>query len=180
VVSWTGVRERLAALSAADPELRRFGAGQHRYELSRPLPEKAVAKFEAQHAVTLPEEYRSFLLTVGESGAGPDYGLYRLGAPECRDEPGRPPGFLATPFPHTSAWNHPDDGEIPDDRYFDQRWITGSLMLCHQGCGAYYRLVVTGPERGRMWFDDRVSDGGISPCGLGFREWYLNWLEAPA
>ncbi|WP_328613434.1 SMI1/KNR4 family protein [Amycolatopsis sp. NBC_00355] len=180
-MTWAGVRDRLADLSAADPDFTRFGAGKHRYRLEPPVPAAEIADFEARHGVTLPEEYRGFLLSVGGHGAGPYYGLYRLSAPECPDEDGWRPGFLSTPFPFTEAWNraehHPTDNEIPDDLYFDQRWITGSLKVAHFGCGAYFRLVVTGPERGRLWFDDRASDGGVSPCGTGFREWYLKWLD---
>ncbi|MCR6489728.1 SMI1/KNR4 family protein [Amycolatopsis sp. OK19-0408] len=183
MVSWDGVRERLAELAAADPGFERFGANRHEYRLGPPLPRAELAEFEARHGVTLPEDYRDFLLTVGGHGAGPYYGLYSLGAPECPDEDEWRAGFLSTPFPHTSGWNraehHPVDNEIPDDRYFDQRWITGSLNVAHFGCGAYFRLVVAGPERGRVWFDDRASDGGISPSDLHFREWYLEWLNQP-
>jgi hypothetical protein len=53
---------------------------------------------------------------------------------------------------------------------------TGSMALCHFGCGAVFRLVVTGPGRGQVWFDDRGSDGGISPAAADFRTWYLDWL----
>jgi hypothetical protein len=131
--------------------------------------------------VTLPGDYRDFLLTAGGGGAGPYYGLYLLGAAECPDEDDWRPGFLSTPFPHTTAWNraehHPVGNEVPDDLYFDQRWITGSVKLCHFGCGAYFRLVVTGPERGRVWFDDRASDGGVSPADATFGEWYRSWLD---
>ncbi len=104
-MTWAGVRDRLADLSAAGPDFSRVGAGKHRY---------------------------------------------RLSAPECPDEDDWRPGFLSTPFPFTEAWNraehHPIDNEIPDDLYFDQRWITGSPKVAHFGCGAYFRLVVTGPE----------------------------------
>ncbi|MGW5716269.1 SMI1/KNR4 family protein [Amycolatopsis sp. NPDC003865] len=182
-MSWDGVRERLAELAAADPGLERFGAGEHEYRLGPPVPEADLEEFETRHGVTLPADYRDFLLTAGEYGAGPYYGLFKLSAPEDRYEDEWRPGFLSTPFPHTSAWNraehHPVDNEIPDELYEDQRWITGSLKLCHFGCGAYFRLVVTGPERGRLWFDDRGSDGGVSPVGTGFREWYLEWLDSP-
>ncbi|WP_199199600.1 SMI1/KNR4 family protein [Amycolatopsis sp. CA-128772] len=182
-MNWDGVRERLAGLAAADPGFERFGAREHEYRLGPPKPEAELEEFETRHGVTLPEDYRDFLLTAGEQGAGPYYGLYSLGAPECPFEDEWRPGFLSAPFPHTSAWNraehHPAENEIPDALYEDQRWIAGSLKLCHFGCGAYFRLVVTGPERGRLWFDDRGSDGGISPVGTGFREWYSEWLDRP-
>jgi len=176
-----GVRRRLRELAADDPGFARFGADSHRYRLSAPLTEAEVAAFEGHHGVELPESYRGFLTDVGNGGAGPYYGLDALGVHDSRSEDEWRPGFLATPFPLTTAWNraqhHPTDNDVPDDLYFDQRWIAGSLMLCHFGCGAFYRLVVTGPERGRIWFDDRASDGGISPAGCGFEEWYRRWLD---
>jgi ABC-type Na+ transport system ATPase subunit NatA len=36
-------------------------------------------------------------------------------------------------------------------------------VLPEFGRGAYFRLVVTGPARGQVWFDDLASDQGITP-----------------
>jgi len=95
-VSWTGVRERLAELAAADPGFERFGAREHEYWLGPPIPEADLVEFETRHGVTLPEDYRDFLLTAGENGAGPHYGLYLLSAPECPYEDEWRPGFAQT------------------------------------------------------------------------------------
>ena len=44
---WGTAREAVAALAAADPALRRFGAAQHRYALAPPLDAAALAAAEA-------------------------------------------------------------------------------------------------------------------------------------
>jgi hypothetical protein len=95
--------DRLDALRRMDPDNSRFGAAAHRYELNQPLAEPQVAAFEAQHGVTLPQAYRTFLLDVGDGGAGPFYGIFRLDRSDLpdRDDEDRLPGFLAGEFLHT-------------------------------------------------------------------------------
>lgn len=201
----SGVRAGLAALAAADPGLRGFGASQHRYQLRAVLPLAVVTAFEAEHSVVLPAAYRGFLLEVGDGGAGPCYGISPLsgdGMSPLDLEERFVPGQLATPFPHTSAWNpanyRPEHGPLRPDRaapagpdrpvpagalteeeYFDRRWTGGSMVLAHYGCGAFYRLVLTGPARGQIWFDDRVSDSDLRPDAPDFAHWYHDWLNQP-
>lgn len=56
------------------------------------------------------------------------------------------------------------------------RW--GTLDLANQGCGILALLVVTGPERGRVWADHRANDGGLCPAGSGdMAPDFCAWLE---
>ncbi|MEV0111711.1 SMI1/KNR4 family protein [Streptomyces sp. NPDC050844] len=77
---WTGVRERVLALREAPNRRLVFGADAGRYghgfELSPVLTEEQVRAVERRLGFGFPPEYRSFLLEVGEGGAGPDYGLF--------------------------------------------------------------------------------------------------------
>ncbi|BAJ32221.1 MULTISPECIES: SMI1/KNR4 family protein [Kitasatospora] len=176
---WDGpaVRSRVAALALADPGHRRFGAAGHGYRLHPPLPEEAIRRFERAHGIVLPAAYRDFLGAVAGGGAGPDHGLlgpaeqvdeeealYDLRAECLRD------GFLAAPFPHTTA--RPGPGLGGDADYS----VTGSLVIGEQGCGAFSRLVVTGSGAGQVWTDDRVW-GGLTP-GPDFGAWYTAWLAS--
>jgi hypothetical protein len=156
--------------------------------------------------VVLPAAYRCFLLEVGDGGAGPGYGIYSLsgdGMNPLELEERLVPGQLAAPFPHTSAWNPPNylagpdrpapdpptpagpdlpvplAGALTEEEYFDRRWTGGSMVLAHYGCGAFYRLVLTGPARGQIWFDDRVADGGLRPDAPDFAHCYHDWLDQP-
>lgn len=59
----------------------------------------------------------------------------------------------------------------------------GAIRLSHEGCGYYTWLVVTGEERGNLWFDARCADGPLAPLWhrrrsrTRFAEWYLEWLD---
>lgn len=196
----TAIHARLAAVRAADPDLELFGASRHRHRLGPALAGETVAAFEARHGVTLPMNYRSFLLQVGDGGAGPHYGLFPLNGDGMSDLERRErslPEYLSTPFPHTEEWNppylvpgcslaccatsspapdHAGPGAMTEDEYFDERWTCGSLVIGEFGCGAFHRLVITGPARGQVWFDDRASDGGLRP-ETDFCSWYQNWLD---
>ena len=74
---------------------------------------------------------------------------------------------------------------------WDERWArlmwspertVGAVVVCHLGCASRQWLVVSGPERGRIWSDDRVDDEDLAPLldggggPLTFARWYLDWL----
>ncbi|HSQ57589.1 MAG TPA: SMI1/KNR4 family protein, partial [Gemmata sp.] len=71
--------ELLARLRAADRVFRVFGSDHHRYQLGAVLSEAELRNFESAHQIKLPADYRRFLATVGNGGAGPYYGLEPLG-----------------------------------------------------------------------------------------------------
>lgn len=75
------IARKLADLKAADPTFRAFGAYMHQYRLGPTLTDAALRKVERYYAIELPADYRSFLTTIGNGGAGPGYGLERLGIP---------------------------------------------------------------------------------------------------
>ncbi len=206
------VRQQLARLRDADHALRIFGATFHRYRLNRCLPERAILTFEQTYGVTLPDDYRAFIKYIGDGGAGPFTGLASLKNAVVFAEK----SLLAQPFPHRHWWNgvQPPDwwntrkadrlapaaSHMDEEAYFDDRHIQGSLRLAHEGCGHCRHLVISGPERGHMWSDSRVSDQGIMPlpflaCAyraegftlipttiaiprLPFLAWYQRWLAA--
>ena len=68
--------------------------------------------------------------------------------------------------------------------YFAPELTNGAIPICHHGCAIRDWLVVSGPEAGNVWTDDRASDGGIFPVTTrgrertSFLEWYWDWLQA--
>ena len=67
------VQEKLAQAKLRDPDLEVFGADYHAYELGPPISLAAVRTFEQQYGITLPEDFVTFITTIGNGGPG-DFG----------------------------------------------------------------------------------------------------------
>jgi SMI1/KNR4 family protein SUKH-1 len=193
------IQESIAALRRRDTGLLLSGASSHAYVLNPPLSEADVAQFETIHGIRLPEDYRDFLVHVGNGGAGPRRGVLKLG--EMRREEhwmGADTGALREPWPHRTAWNTPPEeleviealpGEARrvardahDKKYWDEALTAGALPLCDHGEGLRDWLVVSGPEAGTVWHDGRARGKGLLPYEpeghhWAFEDWYLSWLN---
>jgi hypothetical protein len=186
-------------------ELQRQNEGQSQdFRLHAPLAESEVLTFERAYDVTLPPDYREFLIKIGNGGAGPFYGFFPLGFAdndfeiERWHENGYIVGDLSKPFPFTEGWNDltgkPDDdlAELitgPEETEYDRQaeafekvyWrselLNGAIPICHMGCALRIYLVVTGPEAGYLWEDRRAEYGGIKPLKLrdGSRATFGSW-----
>ena len=175
---------KMRLLATYDPNLTVFGSGSHKYRLYPCLTELEVREFEQEHGVTLPEDYRRFVLEIGDGGAGPNYGLHRLQSPRRSIPP-----LLSQPWPHRTEWNLKSDqfGSIQEFNleYEREEHTQGALAISEMGCGYNILLVVSGEERGTIWQDLRAGDGGILPMQniksdsnrMSFSEWYEDWLD---
>lgn len=178
---YLAILDDLHRLKKSNRSRRIFGAATHRLILHPPLLDDDILAFEARHDIRLPDDYRGFLLHVGNGGAGPAHGLFKLGemdeghATKSWDETDGFVGMLSKPFPHTNAWNdltgqpEIDDNRANDEAYEDAfaekmdaweeaqyrhcRQVNGAIPICHEGCAIRLWLVVTGPERGHIWRD---------------------------
>lgn len=173
--------DKLGRLKKRDPNQRIFGADEHRWATRPPLTTTEIESFERRHGVALPAEYREFVQSIGAGGAGPGYGLLSIDDFGVDLEP-IPEGFLAAEFSQTETWEPEHVMEdISEAAYV--REVQGTIRLSHGGCGYYDFLVVSGPARGEVWHDARVSDGGLrrpqNPDGSGqsFFDWYESWLD---
>lgn len=156
------LRDMLTRLHEADAKLRVFGSTHHHYQLGPTLSERKLDEFETTNEIRLPDDYRQFLLKIGNGGAGPYYGLEPLST-FGRD--------LSRPFPFKAATDSLTDEELQCLTDHDE--YPGVLEFCHQGCGIYSYLVVSGPTYGTLW-DGRED---FYPTGLSFGIWYQQWLE---
>ncbi|MGW2259417.1 SMI1/KNR4 family protein [Streptomyces sp. NPDC004749] len=171
--------EELDALRAAFPADRSLP----------PLGWDAVRAYEREQGIVLPEPYRTMVAEICDGcGDGPPDidGLIPLAAlpadwgcaPSQRD--------LSEAFPLTEAWVWEDDPRPYEEiePLIDAVYNYGSVVLGTDGCGMYWQLVVTGPQRGRIW---NISDVGAAPFGasfgrataeVGFAGWVAHWATA--
>lgn len=185
-----------------------FCADNHRYQLNPVLSETEIKSFEEMHSIVLPFDYRHFLVTSGNGGVGPYYGVFPLGKMDdgfklkLWNEGDGFIGTLSKPFPLKESWN--DLSSLPDAdlaetdplqyerlfaawerKHFDPHLLDGAFPVCHMGCALRVWLIVTGEQAGRLWRDGRTDDSGLSPVltkdgrPATFSTWYLDWLEDP-
>ncbi|GJM13163.1 MAG: hypothetical protein DHS20C12_15660 [Pseudohongiella sp.] len=189
------IEEKLALLRELDGDRILFGAKNHNYSLNETLSESEIASFEKDHSIILPQDYRLFLLRVGNGGAGPYYGLERLEDALFADLDNKEESERvdpSTPFPLSEPWKMRFDGDEEDiaalkvfeEEYFAPKWETGLLRIANYGCGVWFNLIVNGPEFGNIWVDDRAGDGGLFPDNYygqtsrtTFLDWYELWLD---
>lgn len=167
--------KNLEKLKKLDYNYSVFGSSTHRYHLNTPLSEKYLSKFEAIHNIRLPNDYRFFLNNIGNGIAGPSYGLTPLeeyfSTRKYRIEIGS--DFLSIPFPYSRNNPYKYVDESDESIIYG---LTGTITLCHHGCGYYDMLIVAGEEKGTVWLDATCSDGGINRISNSFSDWYNDWL----
>ncbi|ATA89174.1 1,3-beta-glucan synthase regulator [Capnocytophaga stomatis] len=52
-------------ISKSKGEMIRYGSDKYRFELKRLVSEEEIIRFEEQHNITFPNDYKEFLLSVG-------------------------------------------------------------------------------------------------------------------
>ena len=169
---------------AKDPDFARFGAYSHQYKLAAPAGEEAIRKFEEQQGVRLPEEYRDFLMFIGNGGAGPYYGLYGLKALEddLSDSRGlRRCRSLEEPviYPKMSEEEWDRIVNLEGRRKGEEVYpYTGVLPIGTQGCTLMTGLMLTGPYRGQVvYYDNDFCGPPFFVREKGFLSWYERWLR---
>lgn len=200
------IHEKLKVLRLLDKNFEVFGASSHKYQFNPPLPIKTLNRLEAQFEIRLPHDYKSFLTEIGNGGAGPYYGIhpfYVVKPSEKSMDTLNNFELLKFDFPHKTAWNWPakvfakfdeiiggQDGELEDffssvfdKQYYQDNLKQGSMYISEYGCALKFLLVITGRERGKIWFDQRADREGIHPVTdqqgnhLDFSDWYMQWLD---
>ncbi|MBW4612784.1 MAG: SMI1/KNR4 family protein [Desmonostoc vinosum HA7617-LM4] len=180
------LKNKLTQLATLDATFQVFGSESHQYQLNPCLSETDIQIFETKYKITLPSDYRNFVLEIGNGGAGPGYGLYRMPGITYENTILVTPypqncKILSQPFPFAEAWNNLDlivkddaDISVNNDAYFNEQFIQGSIAIAHYGCGIYAILIITGEQQGNIWIDDRTNDNGIYPASLNFCHYFHN------
>ncbi|MDO4259383.1 MAG: SMI1/KNR4 family protein [Actinomycetaceae bacterium] len=194
------IRRKLGVARLADYLREVFGADSHNYVLGEPIAIERIRKFEADHKVTLPEEYVVFLTEIGHpqfavsegseediGDAGPKYGLFPL-------DTGYQWGMLTDRncLHETSCIGVVSDEEwqelfAPLDACDDDEWESlrrkshyGILPVVYGGGSDFYGLIVTGTARGAIISSNTdCYDIPTAPNIIGndFLSWYEEWLD---
>lgn len=107
---WTRIQQKIDLLRVVDADFRIFGARTHHYVNNECLSEVALSRFERNWSISLPEEYQEYLLRFANGGAGPAYGIHRLGfygepLDEYPWDSGDLVGDVTAPFRLADSWN---------------------------------------------------------------------------
>ena len=175
------IADKLARYLVEDSKIDLTGSmdSSHNYH-SYPVPEEMLAAFEQACGVTLPADYRQFLLTIG-TGAGPNYGLLPLnlerGYRFCNSRT-----ELVQPFP-----GYPN---APEAEWLDMLWAqdedptassayAGLLEVAGKDLYHLTGLVVSGAHRGRVLRADLALDSvPVFYPEANFLDWYEDWLDS--
>ncbi|WP_034346433.1 SMI1/KNR4 family protein [Deinococcus misasensis] len=163
------IRSKLKHVQEKNPQ----GRDPRELVLQPPLTLSQVEQFESKHGITLPEDFRRFVLEVGSSGFGPAYGLETLDRWFC--EADAPDGIqkpaIVQPDLQAEHWWE-DFGVDEDERY------QGTLYIATHGCTYEILLVLNGPHRGRVVYVDLDEyTRPFFPENQSFVSWYERWLD---
>lgn len=154
-----------------------IGVSKHRFELNPCASEEVAAAFEAKHGIELPEDYRAFLLEMGNGGAGPYYGILPL------DEFDSHQIIDEVPSDYLARQNRIPEEVAPGNDWLEKLSLTedelfeGTIALAEQGCTYYSLLVVSGPHRGRVLNVDLELNPPMMCADASFSAWYERWLD---
>ena len=193
------IQQKLAQAKEADKNLEVFGADAHQYHLNPPVSEAEVLAFEEKYGVQLPECYRAFMLTIGDTKAkrldtmaGPYYGLYAFGTSVDSLLCGKTETYLKAPCNLSpdmtrEEWDALTDPLLPseeeeeedDDKYFAERAkvFGGLLPLGSQGCTYEHALVLNGKYAGRVVNVDLDLAQPKFAFEANFLDWYERYLN---
>lgn len=145
------LRRLLEQAKAKDRGLERFGAHSHQYKLAAPASEGKIQKFEERFGFRLPEEYREFLLRMGDGGAGPYYGIYGVEKLE---------------------------NKLSGRREKEAHLYADILPIGTQGCTFMTGLALRGPCQGQVvYYDEDCCGKPFIVREKGFLAWYERWLR---
>lgn len=134
-----------------------------KWKLDPPLTEKQVIGFEKTYDILLPEDYRQFLLEVGQpnflmtldKAIFASYHWYNDSLPQ---------DLLKRPFLHTKHWREPQlELDCLQQVEVEKNAYGGWLAIANAGCTVHDILIITGIERGNIWSEDLGGGSGFMP-----------------
>ena len=148
-----------------------FGSDTHKYQVCRLLDQDEINRFEHVYQVSLPEDYKNYLMTIGNGGYGfNSFGIYGLSLlkynPEyelLKNEFTFMKDFDLDKIDVECEWddcyNCPKNNICLSSSFIDgieyetMRYQQGTLEIAYEGCDYHHRLIVSGPKKGSVWLD---------------------------
>ncbi len=190
----TKIIERLEALE------REFG-----FEIGNVLSEEQVVEIEEARGIRLPPQYRAFIQTVGNGGAGPAFSLERFAlvtldrvVPDARTD-GDPLDYAyygqavvaaACEFDGETRAFPGIEVRSDDDWERGDELGDGTLTIVSYDSGTSGMLVLNGPHADEVWTHEPNAGAfgpftkvpgelpaGFTPAGPSFLDWYEHWLD---
>lgn len=144
-----------------------------------PLAEAEIERFESEHGIQLPEDYREYVAGIAHGGPGPYHGILPLdGWAEASPWPAEdaPQDYLSAPSPL-----RPD---MPRDEHWYEalgcsleRRYQGTMTVSRQGGTRYCLLIVSGHGYGRIVLVDIAQGAPRFAPQVKFLDWYEDWLD---
>ena len=197
------VKLKLEKARKKDAGLMTFGAESHQYKLGKPATSKEISNFETKYNIQLPQDYKFFLTEIGNGGidyprsvvgnsaAGPNYGIYKLGSFLINALVDTKSGYLENEcIIHSKMTESKWDKlckkifDEREDKHDDKAYAgclakiyAGILIIGFTGCSGYQGIILNGKEKGRVIF---VYDENYCPHfaeEFNFLDWYESWLD---
>jgi hypothetical protein len=113
--------------------------------------ETAVAAFEAQLKAKLPDDYREFLLDVNGGQPARGHCVFTMRMHKVRED--------QTVLNSLNSLDDPDDRFNLAVRWKRARaWLPSEVIpVGYDGFGGTVVVVITGPRRGQIWFEDGLD-----------------------
>lgn len=190
------IKKKLILAKNADKDLKVFGASSHQYTLGETVSKDDIISFENEYSLVLPEDYKAFLLDIGNGGvsyansaAGSGYGIYPFGKnvdefisentkqylkEDCKLYP-----EMTDEFWSDLNKNIEEDDDISTEDFEVElgKIFSGLLPIGTQGCTYYYALVLNGEFKGRVVNVDVEREKPYFAFESNFLDWYERWLD---
>jgi len=193
----TTVQDKLQQLAAKDKKMSIFGAGDdkffgtegHHYALNSALSEAEIVKIEKKLGIKFPKDYREFLKVIGDGGAGPSWGLFKVERSYPSDDFLKQyPEFCSMECPYGDDYANGIKAQMAEDGDYMEKVdaFGGYIKLSDYGHEMTAILIVSGQQTGKMWFLNEEDGMEIAPMvqniegrdwQVSFLDWYENWLD---
>ena len=177
----TEILKKLALLRQNDPDFQVFGAAKqgsygHEYGLAPVADLRLVESFEQALGRRLPEDYREFILTIGNGGAGPGYGFDGLSYNDIGQIEDYKQPFDLNDFKQDGEFMKYEDGTEFQGVDYSGDLRKGCKFLYTEGCAIDSYLILNAVEEQHV---GKIITFAYTPIAIGrsFIDDYMPWLN---